>query len=113
MLLLSEAFGLDVILGAFLAGVIVRMLLPEDHDRFLARLDGIGFGLLIPVFFVVSGMAIDFGAVLDDWRSRWRSSSASWSCAGYPSSWRSGTSAAATPSSWRCSARPACRSSWP
>ena len=67
MLVLSEAFGLDVILGAFIAGVIVRMLLPDDHDRFLARLDGIGFGLLIPVFFVVSGMAIDFGAVLDDW----------------------------------------------
>ena len=67
MLVLSEAFGLDVILGAFVAGVIVRMLLPDDHDRFLARLDGIGFGLLIPVFFVVSGMAIDFGAVLDDW----------------------------------------------
>jgi Kef-type K+ transport system membrane component KefB len=67
MLVLSEAFGLDVILGAFVAGVIVRMLLPPEHDRFLARLDGIGFGLLIPVFFVVSGMAIDFGAVVEEW----------------------------------------------
>ena len=68
MLLLSEAFGLDVILGAFLAGVIVRMLLPEDHERFMARLDGIGFGLLVPVFFVTSGMAIDFEAVVEDWQ---------------------------------------------
>jgi Kef-type K+ transport system membrane component KefB len=67
MLVLSEAFGLDVILGAFIAGVIVRLLLPDDHDRFTARLDGIGFGLLIPVFFVTSGMAIDFGVVLDQW----------------------------------------------
>jgi Kef-type K+ transport system membrane component KefB len=65
MLVLAEAFGLDVILGAFVAGMIVRILLPEDHERFMARLDGIGFGLLIPVFFVTSGMAIDFRAVVD------------------------------------------------
>jgi Kef-type K+ transport system membrane component KefB len=67
MLVMSEAFGLDIILGAFIAGVIVRQLLPQDPERFLMRLDGIGFGLLIPVFFVTSGMAIDFGAVIEDW----------------------------------------------
>ena len=68
MLLMSEEFGLDVILGAFIAGVIVRMLLPDDPERFMARLDGIGFGLLVPVFFVTSGMAIDFEAVVEEWQ---------------------------------------------
>jgi Kef-type K+ transport system membrane component KefB len=60
MLATSASLGLDVILGAFVAGAIIRMLLPADaHEGFLTRLDGIGFGLLIPVFFVVSGMGID------------------------------------------------------
>jgi Kef-type K+ transport system membrane component KefB len=59
MLATSATLGLDVILGAFVAGAIVRMLLPADHDEFLSRLDGVGYGFLIPVFFVVSGMGID------------------------------------------------------
>jgi len=59
MLATSASLGLDVILGAFVAGGIIRMLLPEDHSAISARLDGIGYGFLIPVFFVVSGMGID------------------------------------------------------
>jgi Kef-type K+ transport system membrane component KefB len=59
MLAASASLGLDVILGAFVAGAIIRMLLPPDHDELITRLDGLGYGFLIPVFFVVSGMAID------------------------------------------------------
>jgi Kef-type K+ transport system membrane component KefB len=59
MLAASASLGLDVILGAFVAGAIIRMLLPPDHEEFLTRLDGLGYGFLIPVFFVVSGMGID------------------------------------------------------
>jgi Kef-type K+ transport system membrane component KefB len=59
MLATSASLGLDVILGAFVAGGIIRMLLPTDHAAISARLDGIGYGFLIPVFFVVSGMGID------------------------------------------------------
>ena len=65
MLATSASLGLDVILGAFVAGAIIRMLLPADaHEDFLTRLDGIGYGLLIPVFFVVSGMGIDPAVLL-------------------------------------------------
>ncbi|MGD9960168.1 cation:proton antiporter [Nocardioides sp.] len=67
MLALSTAFGLDIILGAFIAGATVRVLLPPDHATFMARLDGMAFGLLVPVFFVTSGMAIDYRVVLDRW----------------------------------------------
>ena len=66
MLALSASLGLDVILGAFAAGAILRMLVATPgHEAFLARLDGIGYGFLIPVFFVVSGMGIDVGVLLD------------------------------------------------
>jgi Kef-type K+ transport system membrane component KefB len=64
MLAASASLGLDVILGTFVAGAIIRMLLPPDHEWFLARLDGIGYGFLIPVFFVVSGMGIDAQVLL-------------------------------------------------
>lgn len=59
MLAMSATLGLDVILGAFVAGGIIRMLLPPDHEGVTSRLDAIGYGFLIPVFFVVSGMGID------------------------------------------------------
>jgi len=65
MLATSATLGLDVILGAFVAGAIIRLLLPADHAWFLARLDGVGYGFLIPVFFVVSGMGIDAGVLVD------------------------------------------------
>jgi Kef-type K+ transport system membrane component KefB len=65
MLAASTALRLDVILGAFVAGAIIRMLLPDDHGWFLARLDAVGYGFLIPVFFVVSGMGIDAGVLVD------------------------------------------------
>lgn len=59
-------FGLDIVLGAFAAGFILRSLIPEgDHDL-ESKLDGIAFGFLIPVFFFVSGTKIDLHAVTAD-----------------------------------------------
>ena len=56
-------FSLDVILGAFAAGFILRRLMPEGDERLEIKLDGIAFGFLIPIFFITSGMAIDVSAV--------------------------------------------------
>jgi Kef-type K+ transport system membrane component KefB len=67
MLLVSGLFDLDIIVGAFVAGATVRLLLPPDHGFFLARLDGLAFGLFIPVFFVTSGMVVDIDVVVDRW----------------------------------------------
>jgi Kef-type K+ transport system membrane component KefB len=61
--LLAAAFQFDVVLGAFAAGFILRRLIPEGHRSREHKLDGLAFGLLIPVFFVTSGMAIDPAAV--------------------------------------------------
>ncbi|NUR07496.1 MAG: cation:proton antiporter [Nocardioidaceae bacterium] len=60
---LALAFELDVVLGAFAAGIVLRQLLPSGHERLELRLNGIAFGFFIPVFFVTSGMAIDPAAV--------------------------------------------------
>ena len=59
----AAAFHLDAVLGAFAAGIILRRLLPEGHEGLETKLGGLAFGLLIPVFFITSGMAIDPAAV--------------------------------------------------
>jgi hypothetical protein len=61
--LLAAAFEFDIVLGAFAAGFILRRVLPAGHASLEHKLDGLAFGLLIPVFFVTSGMAIDPSAV--------------------------------------------------
>ena len=64
MLAASAALGLDVILGAFVAGAHHPAAAARPTTAwFLARLDGVGYGFLIPVFFVVSGMGIDAGVL--------------------------------------------------
>lgn len=60
---LAIAFELDVILGAFAAGFVLRRVLPAGDERLETKLEGLAYGFLIPVFFVVSGMAIDPAAV--------------------------------------------------
>ena len=65
---LAEAFGLESILGAFLAGAVVGMLDKDttSHPRFRIKLDAIGYGFLIPVFFVTSGLRLDLTGLLAD-----------------------------------------------
>jgi Kef-type K+ transport system membrane component KefB len=63
---LASKFGLETILGAFLAGAILNFV---DHDsmshpNFRAKLDAIGYGFVVPVFFVTSGLAFDLRALL-------------------------------------------------
>lgn len=47
-----------------MAGAVLRTLLPEDlHDDLMARLSAVGYGFLIPVFFVTSGTELDIAAL--------------------------------------------------
>ena len=79
----ASEFGLDVLLGAFAAGMVARLFLvghaargdehvdaehhPEvDHrEQVQQRLEAIGFGFFIPLFFVVSGVRFDLDALLE------------------------------------------------
>ena len=60
---LAIAFDLDVVLGAFAAGFVLRRALPEGDESLEHKLEGLAFGLLIPIFFITSGMAIDPRAI--------------------------------------------------
>jgi Kef-type K+ transport system membrane component KefB len=63
----SEALGLEVILGAFIAGTIVSLLDRDEvmtHPDFRRKLEAMGFGFFIPVFFVTSGVRYDLDALL-------------------------------------------------
>lgn len=65
LIAVAVVFDLDVILGAFAAGFILRRLVPDGDEILESKLDGLAYGFLIPIFFVTSGMAIDVGAVAD------------------------------------------------
>ncbi len=67
----ADHFGLATILGAFLAGVIVRRADEGSgsHEEFRGKLEAIGFGFLVPVFFVSTGVALDIGALFRSTRA--------------------------------------------
>lgn len=63
---LAQVLGLEVILGAFIAGAVLRLINRGGmmtHPQFRTKLDAVGFGVFIPFFFVTSGMELDLGAV--------------------------------------------------
>jgi Kef-type K+ transport system membrane component KefB len=64
---LAERFGLESILGAFLAGAVVSLVDREQatHPHFRVKLEAIGYGFLVPVFFVGSGVRLDLTGLLD------------------------------------------------
>jgi Kef-type K+ transport system membrane component KefB len=63
---LASKFGLEAILGAFLAGAILKLVDRDEamtHPRFRGKLEAAGFGVFIPFFFVTSGITYDAGAL--------------------------------------------------
>ncbi|MDQ3933594.1 MAG: cation:proton antiporter [Actinomycetota bacterium] len=62
----AERLGLEVILGAFVAGAIIAVADRDEamtHPDFRRKLEAIGFGFFIPVFFVTSGVRFDLEAL--------------------------------------------------
>ena len=64
---LAGHLGLETILGAFLAGAIVGLVDRDSntHPHFRTKLEAIGYGFLIPVFFISSGVRLDLSGLLD------------------------------------------------
>jgi Kef-type K+ transport system membrane component KefB len=63
---IAEALGLEAILGAFLAGAILSLVDRDramTHPHFRDKLESIGFGFFIPVFFITSGVRFDLDAL--------------------------------------------------
>lgn len=62
---LSAVFKLDIVLGAFAAGFVLRHLVPKGDHELERKLEGMAFGFFIPLFFVASGAKINIFAVFD------------------------------------------------
>jgi Kef-type K+ transport system membrane component KefB len=64
LVLLASNLGLDVLLGGFVAGMIVRLALKgRELQVFESKLTAVGFGFFVPFFFVASGIEFDLGAL--------------------------------------------------
>ncbi|MBS5451073.1 MAG: cation:proton antiporter [Coriobacteriia bacterium] len=64
LVVFSAVFGLDVVLGAFAAGGALRYIIPDGNVLLEQKIQALGFGFLIPAFFVVSGAGINLPAVV-------------------------------------------------
>jgi Kef-type K+ transport system membrane component KefB len=65
LVLLANDVGFDFVLGAFASGLIVGLTLDSPEGEVVRmRLEGIGFGFLIPIYFVVTGMNFDLDSLL-------------------------------------------------
>jgi len=61
---LAHALGIEVILGAFLAGVIVSTIAGPEESILREKLDALGFGFFIPIFFISVGSRFDLDVLL-------------------------------------------------
>lgn len=63
----ADVLGLDTLLGAFAAGLITRLVLtgsvPESSEEILSKVEAMGFGFLVPIFFIVTGIDFDLKAL--------------------------------------------------
>ena len=67
LMAVTAVFELDIVLGAFAAGIILNRIIPDEYHKGLAnRLDVVFYSMLIPVFFVISGMAINWNVIVSE-----------------------------------------------
>jgi Kef-type K+ transport system membrane component KefB len=64
LLAVTNEFHLDAVLGAFLAGMVLRRWSGESAPVLEEKLDAIGYGFFIPLFFVYSGMSLDLRSIV-------------------------------------------------
>lgn len=61
---LAEGVGAEYILGAFLAGVVVSLLKPDEE--LVQKLDSFGYGFFIPIFFIMVGVDLDIPSLIKE-----------------------------------------------
>src|SRR5262245_33156312 len=65
LVILAKRFGIDSILGALAAGVLISLMAPGAYGEELRhKLEGIGFGFFVPIFFVTTGLRYDLDALV-------------------------------------------------
>ncbi|MFP5162932.1 cation:proton antiporter [Staphylococcus equorum] len=72
LMLLTAVLKLDIALGAFLAGILLNVILksfsPKQGEEIAHKVEIVGFSFLIPIFFITSGMSINLLNVLENWQ---------------------------------------------
>jgi len=63
---MAEMIGAELILGAFLGGVLASLLSGKGEEKLRHKLDAIGFGFFVPLFFVFVGIQFDLNALLEE-----------------------------------------------
>ena len=61
---LAEGVGAEYILGAFLAGVVVSLLNPDEE--MVEKLDSFGYGFFIPIFFIMVGVDLNIPSLIKE-----------------------------------------------
>ncbi len=62
---LAIGLGFDAVLGAFIAGILARRIVPRDEESPLElRLEAVAFGFFVPIFFVASGAKLDVDSII-------------------------------------------------
>lgn len=68
LVVLSIVLDLDMLLGAFAAGIVWRLMMrdaaPADREAVESKVEGVAFGFLIPIFFIYTGITFDLDALL-------------------------------------------------
>jgi Trk K+ transport system NAD-binding subunit len=62
---LAELLGAELILGAFLAGMVISLIKAPQDDDLVIKLEAFGFGFFIPVFFIMVGVELDLRALFE------------------------------------------------
>jgi Kef-type K+ transport system membrane component KefB/Trk K+ transport system NAD-binding subunit len=52
-----------ILLGAFLSGILLSLFLHKERSLLLVKLDGMGYGFFIPIFFIMVGVKFDPSAL--------------------------------------------------
>ncbi|NDJ78552.1 MAG: hypothetical protein GYB65_20060 [Chloroflexi bacterium] len=62
---LAETLGVELILGAFLAGALAKITARKSPEVAIEKLDAIGYGFFIPIFFFMVGAELDLSAIVE------------------------------------------------
>ncbi|HJA47656.1 MAG TPA: cation:proton antiporter [Candidatus Limosilactobacillus excrementigallinarum] len=64
LVIIAETVGAENILGAFLAGMVMKLLEPSEATR--DKLTSIGYGFFIPIFFIMTGVRLNLRTLLSN-----------------------------------------------
>lgn len=56
---IASAIKTEAVLGAFFAGILISMFMPKNRSALLFKLDGMGYGFFVPIFFIMVGVKLD------------------------------------------------------